>query len=206
MRHIRLSQFTWTTSLAVALIAILVWGQGLNWQFGKLSAYQLFPLFGLLAFSLMWSTYVAGSLRRRTEFDTTGMKAYYRYVGLAILVAIVLHPTILIWQLWRDGFGLPPNSYEAYVGQAARWAVVISSLAWFIFLAYEFKRWFGKRWWWRYMATAGSVALIGIFFHALRLGINLQHGWFRYLWYFYGLSLIVMILDSYVAKPPQTKT
>jgi hypothetical protein len=205
-KNLDLAAVAWTVSILVSAIAVLVWGQGLNWQLSHLSIYQLFPLFGLLAFSLMWSTYVAGALKRHTGLKSPGMKKYYRYVGFAILLAIVIHPTLLIAQLWRDGFGFPPGSYEAYVGSAARWAVIVSSLAWFIFLAYELKRWFGDRSWWPYLSAAGSLALIGIFFHALRLGTNLQHGWYRYLWYFYGFSLILMLIDRYLPKRSAAET
>ncbi len=143
---------------------------------------------------------MVGFIRRHHDFSQPDLKNYYKYVGFGAILAIVMHPTLLIWQLWRDGFGLPPISYEHYVAPAARWAVVVSSLAFFIFLAYELRRWYGKKQWWKYVIYAGDVALIGIFFHGLRLGNNLQHGWYRTVWYFYGVSLFIVLADKYLAK------
>ncbi|MGC1176469.1 MAG: hypothetical protein WA843_00200, partial [Candidatus Saccharimonadales bacterium] len=49
----------WLLSLTVAIVALVAWGRDYNWHFLPLNSYQLFPLFGLLAYSLMWSHYMA---------------------------------------------------------------------------------------------------------------------------------------------------
>ncbi|MBI2592026.1 hypothetical protein HYW36_00950 [Candidatus Saccharibacteria bacterium] len=191
----------WTVTATVAVLAILAWGQGIGWQLGSLSTYGIFPLLGLLAFSLMWSMYAVGFGRRRWQVGNLGLSQYYKVIPLVILAAILLHPGLLVWQLWRDGFGLPPESYwQHYVVPAARWAVLISSTAWLVFIAYELRYRYRQKSWWKYMETLADLALIGIYFHALRLGSQLQHGWFRYVWYFYGLSLAVFLIDSYRRK------
>ncbi|OGL35005.1 hypothetical protein A3F05_01575 [Candidatus Saccharibacteria bacterium RIFCSPHIGHO2_12_FULL_47_17] len=199
LRH-NLNLLAWALSGLVAVLAIVTWGQGLRWQLSNLSAYRLFPLFGLLAFSLIWSMYVVGLARRYLKPTANKLASYYKYLSLVALVLILAHPGLLIWQLWRDGFGLPPNSYKTYVGSAAVWAVIVSSVAWFIFLAYELRRIYRDRPWWKYMEIAGDVAMIGIFFHSLRLGTNLQAGWFRIVWLAYGLILAVVVFDIYRLK------
>lgn len=186
-------------SLSAALLAFLAWGQGLRWQFSLLSSYRLFPLLGLLAVSLMWSMYGVGFLQRHFKLFDKSLKSYYRNLSLPILVLICLHPGLLVWQLWRDGFGWPPSSYLShYVAPAARWAALLSSAAWLVFLASELRRKYSQRKWWKKISILADLALVAIFIHSLKLGNNLQHGWFRYVWLFYAASLIYFLADSYV--------
>ncbi|OGL35085.1 hypothetical protein A3F65_01970 [Candidatus Saccharibacteria bacterium RIFCSPHIGHO2_12_FULL_47_16b] len=195
-----ISVYAWSLSLLVAVLAFIAWGQGLHWHFSNLSSYRLFPLFGLLAFSLMWSIYIVGRARHYLKPPAKKLSNYYKYLSVTVLVLILAHPGLLVWQLWRDGFGLPPTSYKNYVGPAAVWAVIVSSIAWFIFLAYELRRIYRDRPWWKYMEIAGDLAIVGIFLHSLRLGTNLQAGWFRIVWITYGLILAVALFDIYRSK------
>jgi hypothetical protein len=45
-------------TLFTCALALMAWGQDNQWQLIGISTYQLFPIFGLLAFSIMWSQYV----------------------------------------------------------------------------------------------------------------------------------------------------
>ncbi|HET8690161.1 MAG TPA: hypothetical protein VFL81_01885, partial [Candidatus Saccharimonadales bacterium] len=127
-----------------------------------------------------------------------GLGSYYSHVGFAILAAIMLHPGLLIWQLWHDGFGLPPESYlQHYVAPSMRFAALVGSTCLFIFLAYEFHRWFSGRRWWKIVEILTDAAMIGIFYHSLRLGTQIN-GWFEIVWWFYGITLIIMLADKYV--------
>lgn len=200
-----LALIAWFLSSLAVVVAILAWGQSVHWHFSDLSSYKIFPLFGLLAFSLIWSVYVIAFTQRRLKVDSKNLKQYYKILPLLILVLILIHPGLLVWQLWRDGFGLPPTSYlQHYVAPAARWAVLVSSTAWLVFLAYEFRYKFRNRPWWKYLEYASDTAFVGIFFHALKLGNNLQHGWFRYVWFFYGATLAVVLFDIYWRKIQKT--
>src|SRR2546430_72150 len=106
----------WALSLGVAALAFIVWGRSYAWQFGHLSVYQIFPLLGLTAWSLMWSHYMAAIIRQLFGLDFAVLKRYFKLTSFAVLVLICLHPGLLIYQRFRDGFGLPPGSYESYVG------------------------------------------------------------------------------------------
>lgn len=186
----------WALSSLVASLAFIVWGSSYDWNLGHLSSYQLFPLFGLTAYSLMWSTYMSGWLKK-TLVKTLSLKDYFRIVGYFVLVLIVLHPGLLIYQLFRDGFGLPPGSYMHYVAPSLAWVTLLGTVCLFIFLAYELRRFFGKKPWWKYVGYAGDAAMLGIFYHGLRLGSQLQFGWFRKVWIFYGISLIICLAYTY---------
>ncbi len=197
-RHLLINLLCWSIGVAAALLAVVTWGQAFAWQTDRLSAYLLFPLCGLLAFSLMWSHYVAGVVRRVGKTERTVIKNYFMLTGYVVLVLICLHPGLLMWQLWRDGFGLPPNSYlEHYVAPSLRWAVMLGTVGFFIFIAYEFRRWFKDKSWWKWIVYAGDLAMFAVFFHALRLGTNLQKGWYRWVWLFYGVSLAASLAFIY---------
>lgn len=186
-----LSVACWAIGLGVAGLAIVAWGQSLRWRFDGPLAYLLFPLCGLLAFSLMWSHYVAGVLRRVGKAEKAAIQTYLSLTGYAVLLLICLHPGLLIWQLWRDGFGLPPDSYlQNYVAPSLRWVAMLGTVSLIIFLAYELKRWFKDKLWWKYIVYAGDLAMVAIFYHALRLGTQTQAGWYKWVWLFYGITLV----------------
>ncbi len=190
-KALKLNIACWTLGLAVTVLAIVAWGQSKNWVFDGPVAYLLFPLCGLLAFSLMWSHYIAGSLRRLNKAEKATIQKYLTITGYAVLVLICLHPGLLIWQLWRDGFGLPPDSYlQHYVSPSLKWVVMLGTISFLVFIAYEFRRWFKDKPWWKYVVYAGDAAMIAIFYHGLRLGSNTQTGWYQRVWWFYGVTLI----------------
>lgn len=179
----------WLLGGLAVLFSLGTWGRALQWELDALSPYQLFPLFGLLAFSLMWTHYVIWALRVYT--DAPAVALYSRVSWLLVLVSLLAHPMIFHGALLSDGFGFPPGSYVAYVGQGFVWAVLLGTASWTAFMAYELKWWFQSRPWWRYILAANTVAMVGIFIHGLILGSDLQSGWPRAVWYGYGLSLML---------------
>lgn len=187
--------FAWSLSIIVSIIAVVVWGEGVGWKTSRLNAYSIFPLMGLLAFSLMWTHYIVGAARRLTSTPKEAVKQYFRVTGWIVLIAICLHPGLLVYQLWRDGLGLPPESYLTYyVAPTLAWAAGLGTVGLLAFLAFETKLWFEKKKWWPVIEYANIAAMFAIFVHALKLGGDLQTGWFRSLWFFYGISLAVSIV------------
>ena len=178
-------------------MAVISWGGYYGWRFLPVDLYHVFPLLGLLAFSLMWSHYMAGTLRELLGLDKRVLARYFQSTSLAVLVLICLHPGLLIYQRFRDGYGLPPHSYETYVAHGLGWVTILGSANLLVLLAYEFHRKFGTRSWWHYVATAGDLVMLSIFYHALRLGQQLQGGWFRYVWWFYGVTLTLVLARKY---------
>lgn len=190
----------WGLSALVVGIAVLAWGQSYAWQFSPFSIYQLFPIFGLLAFSLMWGHYVSSALRQYFGLEPKVLSSYFKITAFLVLAAIILHPGLLLWQLWRDGLGLLPGSAKAYVGAAAYWAIWFAIIAWTAFILYEFRRWWGQKKWWPLVQYASDIAMVLIFIHALRLGGALRLGWFRGVWYFYGLTFVCALVFTYRRK------
>lgn len=196
MSQKKLNLGAWTLSGIVAALAVYVWGTSLKWKIVGTSTYNIFPVLGLLAFSLMWAHYIVSVVRQYLKIDRSAIQTYFEATSWAVLIAIVLHPSLLIWQLFRDGLGLPPLSYERVYG----WATILGTVSLFIFLAYEFRRQFDKRPWWRYMQYLTDLAMVAIFIHALRLGTQVHIHWFRWIWYFYGVTLAVSLTYIYFQK------
>lgn len=198
--------FAWSLSSLVLLIAIIAWGQGVRWHLGHINSYQLFPLFGLVAFSIMWSHYIVSVVRQQTGVDKKELHLYIEVTSFVVLFAIVMHPGLLEWQLWRDNFGPPPlNVLNSYVAHSLRWAALLGMISLLIFLAYESRRWFSDRRWWPIVAVATDLAMIAIFIHSLKLGTTLQHGWLQAVWYFYGATLIAALSYIYYHKFSKNK-
>lgn len=186
----------WSLTTVVAGLAVYVWGSSFSWQFSGLTLYQVFPILGLLAFSIMWSHYMAGFMRA-TFLRDTDMGRYFDWTGYVVLVAIVLHPGILIYQRFRDGFGLPPSSYESYVAPGMAWITLLGTVSLLTFLAFELHRRFKHRSWWKYVVSAGDVAMLAIFYHGLELGTQTHIGWYRVIWWFYGVTLLARLAYTY---------
>lgn len=196
MHKTKLAQIgAWLLGTLVVALAVLTWGQGLSWQLQRLSNYQVFPLLGLIAFSLMWTHYAVGAGRRLLGVDKEAFKNYFEATAAVVLVAILLHPGLLSLQLWADGLGLPPGSIlKNYVAPGMAGAVVLGMVALAVFLAFELRHKFAERPWWKYVIYASDLAMLAIFYHALQLGQHLQDGWYRSVWLFYGLSLVAAIV------------
>ncbi len=190
----------WSLSLVASLVALIAWGATYNWNFTPLSPYQLFPLLGLLAFSIMWSHYINSTIRQFAGLERAVFRSYFRVTSYVVLVLLILHPGILIYQRFRDGFGLPPGSYESYVAPGLGWITLLGTASLFIFLAFEFRRVFSKQPWWHFVTEAGDLAMLAILYHGLRLGSDLQQGWFRYVWLFYLVTLVAVLLRNYYKR------
>lgn len=206
MAHIRpndaeksslLVPMVWTLGAVVSGLAIYVWAQSFGWRLNGLSTYQIFPVLGLLAFSLMWSHYMVGFMRHVAK-TTADLSDYFRITGYAVLLLILLHPGLLIYQRFHDGFGLPPGSYEKYVAPSMAWITLLGSVCLLAFLSFELKRWFEYRNWWKYILLLNDAAMLGIFYHGLQLGTQTHIAWFRDIWWFYGITLITVLLHKYV--------
>ncbi|HTE22344.1 MAG TPA: DUF2127 domain-containing protein [Candidatus Limnocylindria bacterium] len=193
----QMREVAWGLSAAVVLIGVVAWGNSYAWQLSRLSVYQIFPLLGLTAFSLMWAHYIASALRQYFGLEPKALKDYFEITSAIVLTTILLHPGLLAWQLWLDGEGLPPGSELNYVMPSARWAILFGFTSLAVFLSYEFRRWFATKSWWKFAQYASDIAMVLIFFHALKLGGALQSDWFRAVWYLYGLTFAGALVYTY---------
>jgi hypothetical protein len=195
-----ISTVAWTTAILVSILAVIVWGESYNWSFAHFDAYTLFPLLGLLAFSIMWSHYTVGSLRRYLQLPSERLQNYFESTSFVVLALLLLHPGLLILQRFIDGFGFPPGSYLSYVGPGLGWVAILGTVSLLAFLLFELRRFYSNRSWWKYILLLNDAAMLAVFYHGLRLGGQLQISWYRAVWYFYGISLIGVILYGHLDK------
>jgi len=197
--ELSLEKIVWVLYALVSAIALYAWGVQLEWSVDRLNSYTIFPLLGLLAFSLMWVHYVSGFIRD-TWFPGESTKRSYSITSYLVLVLVLLHPTLLVIQLFLDGLGVPPASYKKFVGEAGFIWAIFGTLGLSGLLLFEGKRWFSKKSWWKYVSVINDVAVLLIAVHSIQLGRHLKDGWFVYLWYFYIITIVACIIRSYYKK------
>lgn len=176
------------------VLAFIAWAEHTPRAFRDPSAYDIFPLLGLLAFGGLWSIYVFNAVTTWLRLASEKLRSFYQNMGYAVLVLILSHPSALLTRLYMDGYGLPPMSYGAYVNKPYIWVVYLGMISLFIFLSFELHRWFARKGWWKWVVYANDVAMFLILYHGMTLGSELQKGWFRYVWWLYGLVLIIAIV------------
>lgn len=198
MRYFRL-----ILSIVASLLAIIVWILSRHVGMRELTVYDIFPLFGLMAFTLMWAEIVSSAVTKFCGATLPSNKHAEAVASGLVLGLIVLHPVTLWVALFADGAGLPPVSYLSVYGVSglAIIALLFGTISLCIFLSYELRRWFSRRPWWRFILWLQSLALALIFVHALVLGQEAGHSWFRVIWIIYGLTLIAaMIYNNHKQK------
>jgi hypothetical protein len=183
-----LGVFAWGLGALVLALGLVVWAHE-RLGHGDFTTYKLFPILGLSAFSLMWTHYIIGAVRRALNEDKSAVKSYGAVTGAVVLALIILHPGLLWYQLWRDGLGLPPKSYLNAYPAFQHLALLAGSTSLLIFLSFEFKKFLQKKAVWKYIEYLQIVAMFAIFYHGLTLGDELEVGWYRAVWFFYGISL-----------------
>jgi len=190
----------WSLAVVVSVTAVIAWGSYYSWHVWPFNTYIFFPLLGLLAFSILWSHYMVVALKQFWSVDRAVLASFFRWTGYAVLVLICLHPGLLIYHRLQDGFGLPPHSYESYVAPGLGWVTLVGTASLLVFLAFELRRFFGKKSWWHYVADASDAAMLAIIYHSLRLGQQVQHGWFHAVWLFYFVTLVAALIYKYVGR------
>jgi hypothetical protein len=193
MQQKNFTLLTWGLFALSTVLPLLVWGNTVNWDFSGLTAYQWFPLFGLLAWMIMWTHYITGAIRIRNP--ELKKPAYYSKVtSYIVLGSLLLHPGMLAIAQFQNDQGLPVDSFVNYVGEGLRIAVLLGSVSLLIFLSFEFFDrakhigWVKRSALW--ISLSQSVAMLLIFVHGLRLGTSVNTSWFTLVWVIYGLLLL----------------
>ncbi len=199
--HITLIE--WLIGGAAIMLPIVAWLG--NVTLNKITLYDIFPPLGLIAFGLMWTHFVMGALRRYSSVGANQRDLYMNISMGLVLGLIILHPALLWLALYKDGYGLPPFSYmDVYQTQLG--FLALGTFGLLIFLAYELKRFFGSKKWWKYVDAAQILGMGVIFVHAIGLGNELRLDWFMALWVFYGLTLAGSIIYSKLIYVPKEES
>lgn len=180
-----------------AYVAVLypVWERSktLTWS-SDLLLPNLFPFFGLIAFSILWLHSMSGVfevwLRKNFDFDK-----FVHWTSLMVFVSIILHPLLLFISIDFNISGLISNG-----GKYIRWGVI----GWFLLITYDIgkalKRYnfFVRHW--NKILLISTIGFLFTFFHSINLGSDLQSGPLRAIWIFYGTTAIIATIWTYGIK------
>ncbi|MDP4001425.1 MAG: hypothetical protein Q8P69_00020 [bacterium] len=167
----------------------------MSWTLNSFLIFNLFPIFGLLAFTLLWLHAISGAfeswLRKYIDFDQ-----FVQNTSILILVSIILHPLLLLIPV---GFNF--NQVFTY-GEKYIWLAIIG---WFLLITYDIAKllkgkydFFVKNW--TNILIISNIGFLITFFHSLGVGDDLQSGLLRTIWIFYGITAIVAIVYTYGIK------
>ncbi len=169
--------------------------RSLDWVFDSTLIPNLFPLFGLAAFSILWLHAISGVfepwLRIHFNFD--------RFVGITsilVLISIIAHP-LLALATYDFSFGNLFQNYETkYI-----WFAIIG---WFLLITYDIGKilikhdFFARNW--NKILIISTVGFLLTFFHSLQIGSDLQSGPLRIIWIFYDITAILATIYTYGIK------
>lgn len=193
-----LTAIAWLLTAVTVTLAIVIWQQSLDWNTAYLSAYTFFPVLGLSAFSIMWSQYITGFIRRLVGGSKDSLHTFSAVSGSIVTMVVILHPLTLAVRAWKDTDLLPPGSYFGYVATNLQWAVVLGIFSLGAFVLFELRHKYSDRSWWQYVDFINDVAIVAIFIHAYKLGTHTQYSWFQYVWIFYGATLGLALAYKYI--------
>jgi hypothetical protein len=197
-RNLRIA--IWLLGLVTITAVLIVWAQ-VRLGGSVLSTYDIFPLLGLIAFSLMWTHFVSGAIRRWLGLPISTLRTYFKFTSWLVLGLILLHPLLFIVQLGLDGLGLPPFSYLGlYPALASQIALLLGTLSLVAFLAFELHRKFRGASWWKYVEYLNILAMLAIFYHGFTLGGELSVGWFQIVWLVYLVTFIGAVSYTQIHK------
>ncbi len=167
----------------------------LSWAIDSTLIPNLFPAFGLAAFSILWLHALSGVfepwLRRYIDFDS-----FVRNTSLLVLIFIILHPLLLF-----INFNFNFNDIFSNYGARYIWFAIFG---WMLLITYDIGKLLKKYDFfvrnWNNILFISTIGFLLIFFHSLALGSDLQSGPLRVIWMFYGITAILATIHTYIIK------
>lgn len=182
--------------IATACLAVLypLWVRvrSLEWALDSTFIPNLFPALGIAAFTIMWLHVVGGALevwlKKYVDFEK-----FVHNTSFLVLILIIFHPLLLLIQLGFDFTKLFLYGSAIYI-----W---LGILGWFLLLTYDVGRVFKRNNFfvrnWNAILILSTLGFLFAFFHSLGLGSDLQSGFLRKLWIFYGATAIIAAIYNY---------
>lgn len=189
----------WILFSVVVIVPILAWLQTYDWQL-VLTISALFPLLGVLAWSIMWTHYIYNWMCIHYPTTYTPNILYDKVSTWLVLGLILLHPGLLGWQQYRLFGTLPPDSFYAGVAENLEPFVAIGAFALILFLLYEIvsrlrqKQYIQDIWGW--ISLSQVLAMVLVFVHGLQVGQVVLSGWMIGWWITLGLLLLPALYST----------
>jgi len=181
----------------IVLLPIYFWGDSFAWNFSAVNLYLLFPLLGMLAFSIMWTQVVVGTFKEKFH----DVDIFFSRTGVAVFLLFFFHPVLAAIAQFNSVGSL---SLFDLVGPPHKKFLVLGMIAFTIFVLYEVVlrvaalRQVKKLN--KFFEVASEFGVILVFIHSINLGSHLQAGLLKYIWWFYGITAVLMIGWKYLGK------
>lgn len=142
---------------------------------------RIFPFFGLLAFTLVWTQIMVGSLMPLLTRLFPSIPRYQRFEGIFALLFALTHPTLLLigfgWStFWHWGFISPDLYWLVILGYAG----LLSTLLTVTSALLARRSWFAQHW--RTIHYLNYVTFAVVWVHSWRLGADVHDAPLRWLW------------------------
>ncbi len=180
-------------SLAV-IYPLFVYLKTAEWALDSTFILTLFPIFGLIAFSILWLHSLSGVfetwLRKYINFDR-----YVHITASIVLICIISHPLLYI-------IAAKFSISTIFYGQALY--IWLGIIGWLLLITYDIgkslknRNFFARNW--TNILFLSNIGFIIIFFHSIYIGDDLQVNPLRMIWIFYGITAIISIAYTYVIK------
>lgn len=182
--------------LSAVIYPVLVWWGRVGPSFGADVSISLFPLFGLIAISIMWLHVLGGAFRGWLQ-KYINFEKFVFWSSIIVFFSIIFHPLLLITRIGFENFGLIFEYNEPkYI-----WFAIA---AWFILVGYDIAKKFRNRGLfikhWNKVKLVSNIGFFFALYHSLGVGSDLQDGPLRYVWIFYGISGICATVYTYGYK------
>ncbi len=193
MRNTLIKSTVVTGAFVAVLLPLSVHVRNTSWN-GPLTG-AIFPMFGLLAAGLLWLHAISGVfeewLRKHFDFD-----AFVHWTAILILVSIILHPLLLLVLInFQVGLLLSSHSLPIWLGVVS----FILLISYDIGKALKKFDFFARHW--NAILILSTIGFLLSFLHSLLLGSDLQSGFLRTLWIFYGVTAVLATIYTYGVKP-----
>ncbi len=189
----------WLLFAVVVTVPSVAWLQTYNWE-PVLTISAVFPLLGVLAWSIMWTHYAYSWMRLHYPEAYSANALYDKVSTWLVLGLILLHPGLLGWQQYRLFGVLPPDSFYTGIAENLEPFVAIGALALVLFLIYEVvhrlrqKQSIQKIWGW--ISLSQLLAMVLIFVHGLQVGQIVLSGWMIGWWIILGVLLLPALYST----------
>lgn len=195
MDKIVLKSFLLLFTLVAVCYPAWVWFTNMVWGPDSSLLLNLFPAFGLVAFSLLWLHAISGVfepwLRKQFNFDR-----FVHVTSLIILACIILHPLILLIQ---SGFSFT----LVFLNYGAKY-IWFAIVGWLLLITYDIGKVLNKYDFfvrhWNKVLVISTLGFLLTFLHSLNLGSDLQSNPLRNIWIFYGVTAILATIYTYGIK------
>lgn len=157
-------------------------------------ASSIFPLFGLIAFTLIWSQIMLGAFMRPLEKIYPKIFPLHIFFGIATLIFAVLHPFLFTLNFIPDR--LSDYLSYSYTTPALKTYVQLGQIGFLLLvagvLAGLLRNWPPIKRYWHWFHLVNYAVFFLTFFHSWNLGTDVQGSEIlRSLWIFFGVTVII---------------